>query len=140
MLAAFLHSVQTQDLFTGSTSLRTPYTPSHLDCLHACRRRAVTCRHGSRVLHATWAEAGSHTDSMLRRLFACHCIVPVLMSDYLSQSPFIGKRVQEVENGVPILYPRYKSVSEILLVSPYDARRSVCISDRIPYIISNRTC
>lgn len=30
------------------------------------------------------------------------------------QSPFIGKRVQLVENGFPLLYPRYWSVEELL--------------------------
>lgn len=34
----------------------------------------------------------------------------------LSQSPFIGRRTPLVEDGSPLLYPRYTHVSEILLV------------------------
>ena len=34
----------------------------------------------------------------------------------LPQSPFIGRRVPLVDNGVPILYPRYTSVEDILTV------------------------
>lgn len=33
------------------------------------------------------------------------------------QSPFIGRRVQLVEDGVPILYSRYTSVAQVLVVS-----------------------
>lgn len=32
------------------------------------------------------------------------------------QSPFIGRRVPLVDNGVPILYPRYTAVADIVLV------------------------
>jgi hypothetical protein len=40
-----------------------------------------------------------------------------LISDVLPQSPFIGRRVPLVDNGVPILYPRYTAVADIVLVS-----------------------
>ena len=41
------------------------------------------------------------------------------------QSPFIGRRTPLVEDGSPILYPRYKDVSEILLV------RQICLRSRL---------
>jgi hypothetical protein len=34
----------------------------------------------------------------------------------MPQSPFIGRRVPLVENGVPLLYPRYSTVAELLSV------------------------
>jgi hypothetical protein len=40
------------------------------------------------------------------------------------QSPFIGRRVPVVDNGVPILYARYSSVEDILLVSSQQHQRS----------------
>jgi hypothetical protein len=70
-----------------------------------------------------WQEAGEAQATCITRSARKFTdnIIPVL------QSPFIGKRVPLVDNGVPILYPRYTTVAELLVgdLTPYRLYRSI---------------